>query len=101
MTTRTKDFGIVILLDVLGTRQRIIDYIDRFLIDWDSVLNRLEENVHRLESELSGHTYRIGIKTKDIFDNIQMHNIQFHFITPESNQVAYAMTLSLVIAKVV
>ena len=93
MTTRTKDFGIVILLDVLGTRQRIIDDIDRFLIDW--------ENVHRLESELSGHTYRIGIKTKDIFDNIQMHNIQFHFITPESNQVAYAMTLSLVIAKVV
>ena len=55
----------------------------------------------KLESELSGHTYRIGIKTKDIFDNIQMHNIQFHFITPESNQVAYAMTLSLVIAKVV
>jgi hypothetical protein len=70
MTTRTKDFGIVILLDVLGSRQRIIDNIDRFLIDWDSVLNRLEENVYRLENKLSDHTYRIGIKTIDIFDNI-------------------------------
>jgi hypothetical protein len=72
MTSRTRDFGIVILLDALGTRQRIIDDIDKFLIDWDLVLNRLEENVHRFENELSGHGYRIGIKTKDIFDNIQI-----------------------------
>src|ERR687888_878882 len=72
MTTRTKDFGIVILLDVLGTRQRLIDDIDSYLIDWDSVLNRLEENVCRLENHLSGHVYRIGIRRKDIFDNIQI-----------------------------
>jgi hypothetical protein len=71
MGIRNKDFGIVILLDVLGTRQRLIEDIDRFLIDWDSVLNRLEENIHRLENHLSGQ-YRIGIKTKDIFDNIQI-----------------------------
>ena len=45
MTTRNKDFGVVILLDALGTRQRLIDDIDKFLVDWDSVLKRLEENV--------------------------------------------------------
>jgi hypothetical protein len=66
-----KDFGIIILLDALGTRQRILDDIDKFLTDWDLVLNRLEENVRKLEQQLSG-SYRIGIKTKDIFDNIQM-----------------------------
>jgi hypothetical protein len=71
MSTQNKDFGIVIILDVLGTRQRLIEDIDRFLIDWDSVLNRLEENIHRLENHLSGQ-YRIGIRTKDIFDNIQI-----------------------------
>jgi len=71
MSTLDKDFGIVILLDVLGTRQRLIEDIDKYLIDWDSVLRRLEENIHRLESQLSGQ-YRIGIKTKDIFDNIQI-----------------------------
>ena len=72
MSTQNKDFGIVILLDVLGTRQRLIDDIDSYLIDWDSVLNRLEENVCRLENHLSGHVYRIGIRRKDIFDNIQI-----------------------------
>jgi hypothetical protein len=71
MSTLDKDFGIVILLDVLGTRQRLIEDIDKYLIDWDSVLRRLEENIHRLENQLSGQ-YRIGIKTKDIFDNIQI-----------------------------
>jgi hypothetical protein len=44
----TKDFGIVILLDALGTRQRLLDNIDKFLTDWDSVLNRLEENIRKL-----------------------------------------------------
>jgi hypothetical protein len=71
MSTMSKDFGIIILLDALGTRQRILDDIDKFLTDWDSVLNRLQENVRKLEQQLSG-SYRIGIKTKDIFDNIQM-----------------------------
>lgn len=73
MTTRSsKDFGIIILLDSLGTRQKILDDIDKFLTNWNLVLNRLEENVRLLEQELSGKDYRIGIKTKDIFDNIQI-----------------------------
>ena len=71
MSILDKDFGIVILLDVFGTRQRLIEDIDKYLIDWDSVLNRLDENIHRLENHLSGQ-YRIGIRTKDIFDNIQI-----------------------------
>ena len=78
MGIQNKDFGIVILLDVLGTRQRLIEDIDRFLIDWDSVLNRLEENIHKLENHLSGQ-YRIGIKTKDIFDNIQLCDYKEYF----------------------
>ena len=44
---------------------------DSFLNHWYSVLNRLAQNVHTLERELSNR-YRIGIKTKDIFDNIQI-----------------------------
>jgi hypothetical protein len=71
LSYRNKEFGIIILLDVLGSRQRIEDNIDSFLADWDSVLNRLEKNVHILEGELSS-LYRTGIKTKDIFDNIQI-----------------------------
>jgi hypothetical protein len=72
MSTQNKDFGIVILLDVLGTRQRLIEDIDKYLIDWDLVLNRLQDNVCILENHLSDHGYRIGIRTKDIFDNIQI-----------------------------
>jgi hypothetical protein len=72
MSTQNKEFGIVILLVVLGTRQRLIEDVDKYLIDWDSVLNRLDENVCRLENLLSDHRYRIGISTKDIFDNIQI-----------------------------
>lgn len=71
MSYRNKEFGIIILLDILGSRQRIEDDIDNFLADWDSVLNRLEQNVHILEGKLSS-LYRTGIKTKDIFDNIQI-----------------------------
>jgi hypothetical protein len=72
MNTPSKDFGIVILLDALGTRQRLLDDIDKFLADWDLVLTRLKENIDKLEQELSGHRYRIGIRSKDIFDNIQL-----------------------------
>ena len=72
MNTPSKDFGIVILLDALGTRQRLVDDIDKFLGDWDLVLTRLKENIDKLEQELSGHRYRIGIRSKDIFDNIQL-----------------------------
>jgi hypothetical protein len=86
MNTQNKDFGIVILLDVLGTRQRLIEDIDRFLIDWDSVLNRLEENIHRLENHLSGQ-YRIAIKTKDIFDNIHLLCIIWWIQKAQSRQL--------------
>jgi hypothetical protein len=72
MISRTKDFGIVILLDAMGTRQRLLDDIDKYLADWDSVLNKLDENIRILEYHLSSRGYRIGIKTKDIFDNIQI-----------------------------
>jgi hypothetical protein len=48
--------------------------IDQFLDDWDSVLNRLKEkeNIDVLEQYLTSHGYRARIKTKDIFDNIQI-----------------------------
>ena len=72
LTRPRKEFGIIILLDSWGTRQRILDDIDKFLTDWNLVLNRLEENVCLLEQQLSGKDYRIGIKTKNIFDNIQI-----------------------------
>jgi hypothetical protein len=72
MSSRTKDFGIIILLDVLGTRQRLLDDIDKYLNDWNSVLNKLEEYIRILEYHLASRGFRIGIKTKDIFDNIQI-----------------------------
>ena len=49
-----------------------MDDIDKYLIDWNSVLNKLEENIRVLEYHLSRHGFRIGIKAKDIFDNIQI-----------------------------
>jgi hypothetical protein len=66
-----RKYGVVILLDNLGTRQRIIDDLENFIADWDSVLMKLEENISELEDELSGR-YRTGIRMKDIFDNIQI-----------------------------
>jgi hypothetical protein len=46
MSTEKNDkFGIVILLDSLGTRDRLKDDIDAFMNDWDSVLTTLEANV--------------------------------------------------------
>lgn len=62
----------MILLDALGTHQRILDDINQFLADWDSVLSRLDENIKILEQYLSRDGYKTGIKTKDIFDNIQI-----------------------------
>jgi hypothetical protein len=64
--------GIVILLDALGTGQRILEDIDKFLVDWDSVLDKLPQNVCILEGELASHRYRTRIIIKDIFDNIQI-----------------------------
>ena len=72
MSSLIKDFGIVILVDALGTRQRLLDDIDKYLADWNSVLNKLGENIRILEYLLSSRGFRIGIKSKDIFDNIQI-----------------------------
>jgi hypothetical protein len=72
MSSKSKEYGVVILLDALGTRERIQDDIDSFLIDWDSVLKQLEVNVRILEQELVRNGYRTGIRIKDIFDNIQI-----------------------------
>ena len=63
MISRTKDFGIVILLDAMGTRQRLLDDIGKYLADWDSVLNNLNENIRILEYHLSSHGYRIATMT--------------------------------------
>jgi hypothetical protein len=59
-----KEYGIVILLDALGTHQRILDDINQFLADWDSVLSRLDENIKILEQYLSRDGYKTGIKQK-------------------------------------
>ena len=67
-----RDYGIVILLDALGTSQRILDNIDKFIVDWDSVLNKLSQNICILDEELASRRYRTGIIIKDIFDNIQI-----------------------------
>jgi hypothetical protein len=72
MSSKSKEYGVVILLDALGTHERIQDDIDSFLIDWDSVLKQLEVNVRILEQQLVGNGYRTGIRIKDIFDNIQI-----------------------------
>lgn len=66
-----QEYGIIILLDSLGTRNRISLDIDNFIADWDAVLTKLNQNVSILENKLSGQ-YRTGIRTKDIFDNIQI-----------------------------
>jgi hypothetical protein len=55
----------------LGTRNRISRDLGGFIADWDSVLTKLDENVSILENRLSPQ-YRTGIRTKDIFDNIQI-----------------------------
>jgi hypothetical protein len=66
-----EEYGIVILLDNLGTRNRMTNDLNSFLDDWDTVLTRAEQNISRLEDRLSG-TFRTGIRMKDIFDNIQI-----------------------------
>lgn len=72
MNSKNKQYGVVILLDVLGAAERIQRDLDSFLTDWNLVLNRLEENKRTLEQELSKGHYKTGIRTKDIFDNIQI-----------------------------
>lgn len=65
------EYGLVILLDSLGTRNRIIQDIDSFVSDWNSVVTKLEDNIHSLEDRLAGR-FRTGIRARDIFDNIQI-----------------------------
>ncbi len=67
-----KTYGLVILLDALGTSKRIRDDIDSFLCDWDSVLNRLEHDAKNLELILSKYGFQTGMRINDIFDNIQL-----------------------------
>lgn len=67
-----REYGVVILLDALGISQRIKNDIDRFIADWDSVLDKLSHNVDILEKEQARRGYRTGMIIKDIFDNIQI-----------------------------
>lgn len=67
-----KKYELVILLDALGTSKRIREDIDSFLCDCNSVLNRLEHDAKNLELILSKYGFKTGIRTKDIFDNIQL-----------------------------
>ena len=72
MNNYNKQYGIVILLDALGTRQRIIKDLDSYITDWELVINKLQTNIQKLNQGLSLRNYKSGIRMKDIFDNIQI-----------------------------
>lgn len=72
MSRSDRQYGIIILLDAMGARQRISDDIDCFLNDWDIVLIRLEHDIKLLERQLSDRKYKAGIRMKSIFDNIEI-----------------------------
>ena len=72
MNNYNKQYGIVILLDALGTRQRIIKDLDSYITDWELVINKLQTNIQKLNQGLSLRNYKSGIIMKDIFDNIQI-----------------------------
>jgi hypothetical protein len=72
MNRTDKEYGILILPDALGARNRIQENVDSFLADWDLVLNKLELDANILERQLSDKGFKTGIKIKDIFDNIQI-----------------------------
>ena len=48
MNNYNKQYGIVILLDVLGTRERIINDLDSYITDWELVINKLQINMQKL-----------------------------------------------------
>jgi hypothetical protein len=52
MNQTDKEYGIVILLDALGTRNRIQENVESFLADWDLVLNKLGQDANILEQQL-------------------------------------------------
>ncbi|HEY6589258.1 MAG TPA: hypothetical protein VIY98_13275 [Nitrososphaeraceae archaeon] len=70
MNNYNKQYGIVILLDALGTRQRIIKDLDSYITYWELVINKLQTNIQKLNQGLSLRNYKSGIRMKDIFDNI-------------------------------
>ena len=72
MNNYNKQYGIVILIDVLGTRQRISKDLDSYITDWELVINKLQTNIQKLNQGLSLRNYKSGIRMKDIFDNIQI-----------------------------
>ena len=72
MNNFNKQYGIVVLLDALGTRQRIIKDLDSYITDWELVINKLQINIQKLNQGLSLRNYKSEIKMKDIFDNIQV-----------------------------
>jgi hypothetical protein len=72
MNNYIKQYGIVILLDALGTRQRIKKDLDSYITDWELVINKLQTNIQKLNQGLSLRNYKSGIRMKDIFDNIQV-----------------------------
>ena len=45
MNNYNKQYGIVILIDVLGTRQRISKDLDSYITDWELVINKLQNNI--------------------------------------------------------
>jgi hypothetical protein len=48
-----EEYGIVILLDNFGTRDRMINNLDEFITDWDAVLTRIEQDIARLRLKIS------------------------------------------------
>lgn len=47
MNNYNTQYGIVILLDALGTRQRIIKNLDSHITDWELVIKKLQTNIHK------------------------------------------------------
>jgi len=66
------EYGIVVLLDSMGTRERLNKNINSFLVDWNSILTELELKVKGLQDILYNKGNRKSIRIKDIFDNVQI-----------------------------
>ncbi|HEX6672242.1 MAG TPA: hypothetical protein VF084_08400 [Nitrososphaeraceae archaeon] len=60
MNNYNKQYGIVILLDALGTRQRIIKDLDSYITDWELVINKLQTNIQKLNQRLSLRNLDLG-----------------------------------------
>ena len=62
MNNYNKQYGIVILLDALGTRQWISKDLDSYITDWELVINKLQNIIQKLNQELFLNTYKSGIR---------------------------------------